>query len=281
MAFARIDGIDTKYEVMGNGPPLLMMAHGGFNAVIENWTNLGAWSEIRPLQHFPERYTCIVYDRRESGGSGGRLEVIDWGQYVQQALGLLDHLEIDQAFILGGCMACNLAAAFAVRHPERTRALVLHWPTGGARWRMYGARNFAQHLRFLHANGLSGTVELARRSENFQSEPAAGPWASVITKDAKFAERFLTQDQDRYEALVTLTGRNLFDRDTSPGAEPEELIALKIPTLIVPGNDVFHATSAARYMQECLPMAEYYDVSAEEQRPNEVREAILGHFGPH
>ena len=281
MAFARIDGIETKYEVVGSGPPLLMMAHGGFNAVIENWTGLGAWSEIQPLQHFPESYTCIVYDRRESGGSGGRLEVIGWAQYVKQAVGLLDHLKIDQAFVLGGCMACNLAAAFAVRYPQRTRALVLHWPTGGARWRMYGATNFAEHIQFLRKSGLSGIVELAQQHKHFQNEPAAGPWASVIAKDDEFSERFLAQDQDRYEILATLTGRNLFDRDTSPGAEPEELMALKVPALVVPGNDTYHATSAARYLQECLPMVDYYDVRGDEQQPNDVREVVLAYLGAH
>ena len=281
MAFAWIDGIETRYEVLGSGPPLLMMAHGGFNAVIENWTELGAWKEIHPLEYFPESYTCIVYDRRESGGSGGRLEVIGWENYVQQAVGLLDHLEIEKAFILGGCMACNLAAAFAVKHPHRIRAIVLHWPTGGVRWRMYGETNFAEHIQYLGKAGLLGIVELARQNKHFLIEPAAGPWASVIAKDAEFAESFLAQDQDRYEALATLTGRNLFDRDTSPGAEPEELMALKIPALVVPGRDEYHATSAARYMEECLPLVEYYDVSAEVQQPDKVRETILKFLGAH
>ena len=45
----------------------------------------------------------------------------------------------------------------------------------------------------------------------------------------------------------------LFDRDTSPGAEPEDLLRLDIPAFIVPGHDESHATSAARYFEECLP----------------------------
>ena len=34
MATAIIDGISTRYEVIGDGPPLLMYSPGGFNAVI-------------------------------------------------------------------------------------------------------------------------------------------------------------------------------------------------------------------------------------------------------
>jgi hypothetical protein len=54
--------------------------------------------------------------------------------------------------------------------------------------------------------------------------------------------------------------RLLFDRDTVPGPEPEDLLGLDVPALIVPGQDASHATSAARYLEECLPRAEYWDV---------------------
>jgi len=209
------------------------------------------------------------------------LEVIGWENYVRQAAGLLDHLGVDKAFILGACMACNLAAAFAVRHPDRTRALVLHWPTGGVRWRMYGEKNFAEHIEFLSNAGLSGIVELARQGKHFLIEPAAGPWASAIGRDDEFAASFLSQDQDRYKALVRVTGRNLFDRDTSPGAQPEELMALKVPALVVPGSDEYHATSAARYLQECLPSVDYYDASAQKQQPRRVRDTIIAFLGGH
>ena len=59
--------------------------------------------------------------------------------------------------------------------------------------------------------------------------------------------------------------RLLFDRDTVPGPEPEDLLALDVPALIVPGQDSSHAPSAARYLQECLPVNEYWDVPVAEQ----------------
>ncbi len=59
--------------------------------------------------------------------------------------------------------------------------------------------------------------------------------------------------------------RSLFDRDTAPGAEPEDLLRLDIPALIVPGRDAAHATSAARYLEECLPRSQYWDVPVAEQ----------------
>ncbi len=72
----------------------------------------------------------------------------------------------------------------------------------------------------------------------------------VIHHDAVFAENFLNQAIDRYLALVSISAYSLFDRDTIPGAEPEELMALKLPALILPGHTDNHATSSARYLEE-------------------------------
>ena len=54
MALIEINGMDTRYEVMGDGPPLLMYSPGGFDARIEQWTDLGVYKRIKLLDHLPE-----------------------------------------------------------------------------------------------------------------------------------------------------------------------------------------------------------------------------------
>ena len=54
--------------------------------------------------------------------------------YADEAKALLDHVGVDRAFVMGGCMGCSVAIAFAVRYPEMARGLILHWPVGGAEW---------------------------------------------------------------------------------------------------------------------------------------------------
>ena len=46
MPTAVIDGIATRYEVTGDGPPLLMFSPGGFNATLDNWTPLGLYPRL-------------------------------------------------------------------------------------------------------------------------------------------------------------------------------------------------------------------------------------------
>lgn len=266
MATASIDGITTRYEVIGSGPPLLMYAPAGFDASLEKWTTQGVYARIRLLEHLPEKYTCILFDRRECGQSGGRVERVTWADYVAQGRGLLQHLGIERAHMLGGCMGCCPVAAFGVIHPEMVASMVLYWPVGGAKYRLTCHQRFVQHLAFVQQNGLQQVAELVRSSgKSFGEDPRGGPWASVLRHDEAFAASFVRQDPDKYKLTVSAMGRTLFDRDTSPGAEPEDLLQLTIPSLVIPGRDAAHATSAARYLEECLPGAEYWDMPVAEQ----------------
>ena len=136
MPVAKIEGIEILYETHGSGPPLLMFAPGGFDATIEKWRSASAWKQTDAMGLLSAEHTLIVYDRRESGKSGGRVERLSWSAYAREAKGLLDHLKIDSAFVLGGCMGCSVALAFAADYPGATRALLLHWPVGGYRWKL-------------------------------------------------------------------------------------------------------------------------------------------------
>ena len=266
MASALIDGIQTRYEVQGSGEPLLMFSPGGFDATLEKWSTLGVYGKTKMLAPLVARYTCILFDRRETGQSGGRVERITWAHYAAQGKGLLDHLGIASAHLIGGCMGCAPVVAFAAAYPQATRSLVLVWPVGGARYRINGQLRFAQHGAFVQQEGLAAVLALALgSSKSFSEDPRAGPWVSVLRRDAAFAAAFVAQDVERYQLVVGAMARALLDRDTAPGAEPEDLMRLDIPALVVPGRDASHATSAARYLQECLPRAAYWDAAPEEQ----------------
>lgn len=266
MAEALIDGIRTHYEVVGEGPALLMNAPGGFDATLDKWRTQGVYQRVKLLDHLPKRYRCIVFDRRECGRSGGRVEPITWEHYARHAKGLLEHLGIERAHIAGGCMGCSVAVAFGVAYPQATQSLLLWWPVGGAKYRMKAHQRFAEHLAFARDAGLDGVVaHVNKEGKAFNADARGGPWASVIRSDPAFAAGFVKHPMAAYLALVDTMGKTLFDRDTSPGAEPEALLQLQIPALIVPGRDEAHATSAARYLEEVMPKSEYWDLPPEQQ----------------
>jgi pimeloyl-ACP methyl ester carboxylesterase len=282
MPIVTIDGIQTRYEVQGQGEPLLMFSPGGFDATLDKWSTLGVYGKTKMMATLTAHFQCIVFDRRETGLSGGRVQRVTWGHYVAQGKGLLDHLGIARAHLMGGCMGCAPVVAFAATHPEATRSMVLYWPVGGAKYRISGQQRFAQHLAFAQQEGLSAVLALAQASaKTFSEDPRAGPWVSVLRSDPAFAAAFTAMDVERYKLAVLATQRALLDRDTAPGAEPEELLSLNVPALIVPGKDNSHATSAARYLEECLAGSEYWDLLPAEQTEANVPARLLQFLNAH
>ena len=264
MPSAVLDGIRTRYEVIGEGSPLLMYAPGGFDATIEKWRTQGVYARVKFLDQLPKKYKCIVFDRRECGESGGRVEAVTWKHYALQGKLLLDKLGIERAHLMGGCMGVSCVMAFAVAYPEATRSMICWWPVGGAKYRIKAHERFAQHLAFVRASGLQMVAEL-KDAKPFNADPRGGPF---------FRDPDLAKAKN-YEQTVEQMCRSLFDRDTSPGAEPEELMKLDIPALVVPGKDESHATSAARYLEECLTKAQYWDVLPEAQTAERVLQFLL------
>ena len=243
-----------------------MFSPGGFDGTLEKWSAQGVYARIRLLEHLPRHFRCIAFDRRETGQSGGRVEVLTWAAYAEQGRGLLQHLGIRRAHLMGGCMGCCPVLSLAVQHPETVASMVLYWPVGGAKYRINSAQRFSSHIEYVEDKGLGAVAELAVASgKTFGEDPRVGPWASVIRRDAAFAQAFAGRARAAYTRIVHESRAALYDRDTAPGADPEDLLRLEIPALVVPGRDAVHATSAARYLEECLPRAEYWDVPPEAQ----------------
>ena len=255
MSFAYIEGIRTQYQVIGAGPPLLLLSPlGDDGSVPQRWRDR-VWRGFRPAEQLTRHFQVITYDRRELGNSGGRVEPLSYLAFARQANALLDHLCIQRVFLLGSCVGCSVALALAAHYPERCRALLLHWPVGGFRWLNKGRTSFDRHCAFVRDHGLSRVVERARVSGMFWTDPESGPWASVIAADEAFARAYVCQDRDRYLQVVAQSRDNLFSDAMPSGATESQLMAMQMPVFIMPGDDAWHTTSSAHVLRELIPNA--------------------------
>ena len=249
----------------GEGPPLLLLAPLGDNVSIpQRWLDR-VWRGFKPAELLTRDFQLITYDRRESGNSGGRVEPLSWTAFARHANALLDHLGIEQAFLLGGCIGCSVALALGAHFPDRCRALLLHWPVGGFRWLNRGRTNFDRHIAFVREHGLWGVAELARQSGMFWSDPEAGPWSSVIASDDSFARSYVRQDLDHYLEVVAQSRDNLFSDTMPSGVTSSQLMAMHIPAFVMPGDDALHATSSAHVLRELMPHAKLSRLTPRQQ----------------
>ena len=275
MSSAQIGGLHVNYVVKGEGTPLLMLAPGGFDSTIESWWTRGVWKDLRPLDALSANFRMNAYDRREAGSSGGRIEQFTWRLFAEQGAQLLDHLGIERAWIIGGCMGVSVAVAMAAHFPERCEGLLLHWPVGGYRWRAKGQEFFTRHIRFARENGLAAVVERARKTVNFWADPEAGPWAAPLRTDAAFAATYVERDLEQYLAIVAQGRDTLFDDVMPSGATAEQLLAIKAPTFIMSGDDASHSTSSAHILRELIPGAQFSALMPPQQNADTVKRWIL------
>jgi pimeloyl-ACP methyl ester carboxylesterase len=274
MPTAVIEGLNVNYVLKGSGPHLLMLAPGGFNSIIEKWGG-GVWGEMDALNSLAQHFTLIAYDRREAGASGGRVEKLTWAHFARQGHALLDHLGVNNAWVVGGCMGVSVAAAMAVMRPERLTGLLLHWPVGGYLWMQKGGGFYNRHIEFVRKNGLAAAAARGLSGKNFWLDPEAGPWASQNASDPAFTAAYVKHDVSQYLALCEQSRDALYGDTMPSGATGEELLNVKTPALILPGADASHATSAAWAMKELMPNAEFWNDLPSHQNGGNVRAAIL------
>ena len=114
MPIAAINGIDLYYEVDGEGD-WVVFAHGG------EGLHLCWWKQVTA---FRRRFRCLTYDAQGFGlsGGGGNLPA---DAAASDLLALLDHLQIERAFLVGHSMGGMAVSGVAQRAPQRVRGLVM------------------------------------------------------------------------------------------------------------------------------------------------------------
>lgn len=106
--------MNLYYEVNGSGYPVVLLTGG---ADVRNW------KYVTPL--LARHFKVIAYDGRGTGKSPSPLEDVN---HLEDLLSLLDHLEINQATLIGHSMGGQIATEFALNYPDRVSNLILLAP---------------------------------------------------------------------------------------------------------------------------------------------------------
>lgn len=116
MPVARIRGIDTYYETVGSGPPLLLVSGNGMDHT--------AFDEQLPS--FSEHFRCITYDLRSIGASSECDPGYTARDLADDAVALLDSVDALPAHVAGYSLGGAVAQEMAVEHPHAVRSLSLY-----------------------------------------------------------------------------------------------------------------------------------------------------------
>jgi pimeloyl-ACP methyl ester carboxylesterase len=122
--YARLGRDRIAYQVLGEGPPDLVMTTGSFGHVDLAWEDPAIALFLRTLASFSR---LILFDRRGTGASDPLpLDSLPpWESYAQDLTAVLDEVGSQQAALLAQVDAGPMAIFFAGTKPERTGALIL------------------------------------------------------------------------------------------------------------------------------------------------------------
>lgn len=223
--FIDVNGIRTYAEIQGpeDGTAIVLL-HGLGGSTI-SWRD-----NIAPLAE--AGYRVVAFDRPGFGLTDKPLD-IDYGHPAQAdfTAALMDILDIEQAVIVGHSAGGNVAAHFALRHPERVTDLVLVDAailTGGPPGFIGALFNFPPLQRWLQVGVgflLSGDRFANTLDSAYGSTDGAPPEAVVgyarLTETENWTTGFL--------GLVRDSGANRISDD--------DLQRIDAPTLIVWGAE--------------------------------------------
>jgi pimeloyl-ACP methyl ester carboxylesterase len=257
-SFCRIGDIDLCYETFGDpaDPAVLLIMGLG--------TQMLGWQEEFCEQLAARGFFVVRYDNRDIGRSTvlGEAPIPTIGQILRRdkraasytlaemaadGVGLLDHLGIERAHLVGASMGGMIAQTIAARRPERVLSLCSIMSSTGSRWR--GQPALRTYSKFL--------------------KPMSGDRQGYIDQAADLFAWIGSPGFDRDEpALRDFLGR-MYDRGHDPGSSARQLAAIlasgdrttelrhiTAPTVVIHGtNDKLVAPSGGRATARAIPGA--------------------------
>jgi 3-oxoadipate enol-lactonase len=111
------NGIKMNYELSGReGAPVVILSHSLGSSLI-------MWNP--QLEVLEPHYQVLRYDTRGHGGSSAPSGAYTFDMLGEDALGLLDALDIEKVHFVGLSMGGMIGQCLALNHPERLEKLVL------------------------------------------------------------------------------------------------------------------------------------------------------------
>jgi pimeloyl-ACP methyl ester carboxylesterase len=246
-----LDGIAQRYHVHGTGP--VCLAHPGGPGVF--------WESLR--MPALERHLTMVYVEPIGTGGSGRLTSHPNGytreRYTKALIGLLDHLALPRAYLLGHSHGGFVVQHCALRHPNRVAGVVLYEssPLTGPEFMAEAMGNVQEFARrHAHNPELPGVIEA------FQATAAISNDAEFTAAvrgllPAYFAD-YWRREQEFAPMRATVSGWHISGSDEHLVPEiiddREALASMAVPAMVVVGrHDVICGPRWAGELSRLIP----------------------------
>jgi pimeloyl-ACP methyl ester carboxylesterase len=241
MATARINDVELYYELTGEGTPLVFLHE--FAGDCRSWEN-----QVRLLAR---RYSVVTYNARGYPPSEVPEDPAAYSQdiAVEDLRGLLDHLKIDRAHVIGFSMGGSAALAFGLKYPERARSLAIVG-TGSGSSPSGDKAQFLRDMEYVIQRFESEGMD--KVSEFYTSGPNR---VQFKEKDPRGWQEFNGQFRESSAKGHANTMRGVQSKRPSVYDLEEGLKAMTVPLLIMVGDEDQPCLEPGLYLKRTVPSA--------------------------
>ena len=256
-----VNGCMIHYEQIGSGPPIVFTSGGRWGREYHR--------ELAELM--ADHYQMTIYDRRNTGAAdvvigGADSEAELWAEDLAE---LIRQLGVAPVYI-GEYAGGRTALVMTIRHPELVKALLIGWPAGGpvASERL-GNNFYKEWIEAAEKGGMQAVVEASRFAEPVTQNPANRERLLAMNP-----QEFI-RDVGRWLDCFVNKSVNL----TLAGclATDEEIASIRVPTVIVSGDDDVHTVSSAHRLHRLIPNSEHHDPPIPDEDWKKARGTPLAH----
>ena len=225
---APVDGHEVYYEVhgdLGSGATPVLVLHGGMMSIETTY-----WDLIPALS--AER-AVIGVDQQGHGRTGDREGAITLASMRADTLGVLDHLGVEKAHVVGFSLGAMLGLELAVNAPDRVASLT--------------AISASQNV-----DGMLPEIFMMNSDPQFQPSPEV---AALMPTEADFAmmtEGF-AENPSGPEVFGVTMGKLSSLLTGTWGWSDAELAGIEAPVLVAIGDSDFVLPAHAAHMAEAIP----------------------------
>src|SRR5579864_5897795 len=238
MPTATVNGIELYYEDTGTGYPVVFCHE--FAGDYRSWE-----PQVRA---FGRLYRCITYSHRGYPPSTVPSDPEAYSQdlLIEDLHGLMNHLGIQQAHLVGFSVGGNVVLNFALKYPRACRSIAVIGTGAGSTNRQRFEHDISNVVRLIRQNGMRAFAETYAEGPTRQPFKRKDPYGWSVFRD-QLSEH--NADGQAY----TMQGVML-QRPTVFSLEPG-LRELHVPALIAIGDEDEPCVDVAVFLKRTLPSA--------------------------
>lgn len=215
--YADVNGLHMYYETHGDTGTPLVLLHGGVMTIDLTYAAL--------IPALAARHRVIGVEFQAHGATADIDRDLTYANLASDVVGLLDHLGIDRAHVMGHSMGGGTTLELAVRHPGRLLSTV----------------------------PISASVRLDGSHPDL-ADPSTFATSPIMPTAQDFADmgRAYAERSPHPERFDDLPARSMTSMNGWSGWTDEQLAAITAPTLIVLGDRDFTTAAHGAVMHELI-----------------------------